>query len=50
MLDDFAIADPAEETLEASGDTDLDLQQLDAGQGASAVFLSPVLDRIRTSD
>ena len=48
MIDDFAIADPAEEILDISGDTDLTVSE-DA-DSASAIFCAPVLDRIRTSD
>ena len=49
MIDDYAIADPAEQTLEASGDMSLSPEQ---GQDADTtpLFSSPVLDRIRTSD
>ena len=49
MIDDYAIADPAEETLDLSGDTDLNSSE-NADDSASAVFCAPVLDRIRTSD
>jgi hypothetical protein len=48
MIDDYAIADPTEETLDLSGDTDLNSSEDDGS--ASAVFCAPVLDRIRTSD
>jgi len=47
MTDDYAVADPAEETPEVSGDTSLDLPE---DTGDTEVFCSPVLDRIRTSD
>jgi hypothetical protein len=50
MIDDFAIADPAEETLEMSGDTSLDLSSNDVSEQSSVLYMSPVLDRIRTSD
>lgn len=49
MLDDFAIADPAEETLDMSVDTDLTSSEA-TDDSVSAVFCAPVLDRIRTSD
>ncbi len=49
MLDDFAIADPAEETLDMSGDTDPTPSEA-ADDSASTVFCASVLDRIRTSD
>ena len=48
MIDDYAIADPAEETLDMIGDTDLNSSE--NADRASAVFCAPVLDRIRTSD
>ncbi len=49
MIDDYAIADPAEETLDLSGDTELNSSE-NTDDSASAVFCAPVLDRIRTSD
>jgi hypothetical protein len=50
MIDDYAIADPAEETLEASGDTSLLQETAQDADTTSTLFCSPVLDRIRTSD
>jgi len=51
MLDDLTIADPAEETQEASGDTSgLMLESAQDGETSAMLFSSPVLDRIRTSD
>lgn len=49
MIDDYTIADPAEETLDLSGATDLNSPK-NADDSASAVFCAPMLDRIRTSD
>ena len=48
MIDDFAIADPAEETLDLSGD--MNLSPSDSTDKADTVFCAPMLDRIRTSD
>lgn len=49
MIDDFAIADPAEETLDMSGDMNLSPSD-ETIEAEAAVFCAPVLDRIRTSD
>lgn len=49
MLDDYTIADPAEETQETSGDTTLSQESSQADE-LTPLYCSPVLDRIRTSD
>lgn len=51
-MTDESLADPAELTQDASGDTTLsDSSTLEAsGETGTAVYCSPVLDRIRTSD
>ncbi|MCR6660223.1 MAG: hypothetical protein NVV72_13105 [Asticcacaulis sp.] len=49
MIDDFAIADPAEETLDLSTDMNLSPSE-DSEDTPAAVFCAPMLDRIRTSD
>lgn len=48
MIDDLDIADPAEETLDLSGD--MNLSPSANTDDADTVFCAPVLDRIRTSD
>lgn len=50
MIDDYAIADPAEQTLEASGDMSLSPEHGQDADTTTPLFSSPVLDRIRTSD
>jgi|GEM_PF-1194812 hypothetical protein len=47
MTDDCAVANPAEETQDVSGDMSSDLPE---DTGDTELFCSPVLDRIRTSD
>ncbi len=50
-MTDESRADPAELTLDASGDTLSDSLTLEAsGETETPVFNEPVLDRIRTSD
>jgi hypothetical protein len=48
MIDDLDIADPAEETLDLSGD--MNLSPSESTDEADTVFCAPMLDRIRTSD